>query len=84
MPARSPPPPPVSNEQFCPQKIRSERECSLDAPFGARYNIAKRRQHIPWHKTPSPFKAQSDGGLQLALRSKQLLFNPAVYLSLPY
>ena len=35
--------PPVSNEQFCPQKIRSKRECSLDTPFSARDNIAKWR-----------------------------------------
>ena len=32
-----------------------------------RDNIAKRPEHIPRHKTPSPFTAQSDGGLQLAL-----------------
>ena len=44
------PPPPVSNEQFCPQKIRPEQECSLDMPFGARDNIAKRRQYIPRSK----------------------------------
>ena len=35
--------PPLSNEQFCPQKIRSEWECSLDMSFGARNNIVKRR-----------------------------------------
>ena len=38
-----PPPRPVSNEQFCPQKIRSERECSSDRLFSARDNIAKHR-----------------------------------------
>ena len=38
-----PPPTTVSNEQFCPQKIRSAREGSLDTLFGARNNIAKRR-----------------------------------------
>ena len=37
-----PPPPPVSNEQFGPKLIRSERECSLDT-FGVRDNIVKRR-----------------------------------------
>jgi hypothetical protein len=35
------PPAPVSNEQFGPKLIRSERECSLDTPFGARDNIVK-------------------------------------------
>ena len=38
-----PPHPPLSNEQVCSQKIRSEREGSLDTPFGACDNIAKRR-----------------------------------------
>ena len=42
-PIHVPPPPQVSNERLCPQKIRSERKCSLDTPFGARDNIAKRR-----------------------------------------
>ena len=37
------PPPPVSNKQFGPKLIRSERECSLDTPFGGRDNIVKRR-----------------------------------------
>ena len=37
------PPPPMSNEQFGPKSMRSERECSLDTPFGARDNIVKRR-----------------------------------------
>ena len=40
---------------------------SLDTPIGACNNVVKRRYHIPRHKTPSPFKAQCDGGLQLAL-----------------
>ena len=35
------PPPPVFNEQLCPQKIWSEQECSLDMPFTVRDNIAK-------------------------------------------
>ena len=37
------PPPLVSNEQFDPNLIRSDRECSLDTPFGAHDNIVKRR-----------------------------------------
>ena len=36
-------PPPPPDEQICPNKIRSEQECSLDTPFGARDNIVKRR-----------------------------------------
>ena len=66
-------PPPVANEQFCPKKIRSERECSLDTPFVVRDSFAKQRYHIPRHNTPSPFKVQSDGGLQLALSRVEAL-----------
>ena len=47
-------PPLVSNEQFCPKKIRSERECSLDMLFGVCDNIAKRPKDIPMHETRSP------------------------------
>ena len=65
--------PPVSSKQCCPQKLRSERECSLETPFGARDHLAKQQQHIPRHKTPHPFKVQSDGGLQLAIFSVEAL-----------
>ena len=40
------PPPPVSNKQSSPQKIRSEQECSLDTPFAVRDNIVKRLTHL--------------------------------------
>ena len=36
-------PPPLSNEQFCAEKIRSEQECLLDTPFSARDNIVKQQ-----------------------------------------
>ena len=39
----------------------------MGAPFGARNNVVKQQCHIPGHKIPSPFKAQCDGGFQLAL-----------------
>ena len=51
------PPPPVSNKQFCPEKIRSEQESLLDTPFSVRDNIVKRRQHIPRHKLPKPIQS---------------------------
>ena len=34
---------PMSNEQVGPTLIRSERECSLDTPFGARDHTVKRQ-----------------------------------------
>ena len=43
-------PPSMSNEQFCPPKIRPKQECSLDTPldtpFGAHDNNAKRPTHL--------------------------------------
>ena len=60
------PPPPLSNEQFCHEKIWSKQDFSLDTPFSVRDKILKQRFHIPRHKLPSPFKAQCDGGLESA------------------
>ena len=71
------PPSSLSNKQFGPKLIQSEQECSLDTSFGARDNIVKRREHVPRHKIPSPFKAQCGRGLQFALfRAEALVAVP--------
>ena len=68
------PPPPRVHRTILSLKIRSKQECSLDTPFGAHDSIVKRWQHIPRQKLPNPFKAQCDGGLQLALFSRSPRF----------
>ena len=66
---RAPPPPPPCRVQQTIRSLKNTVRTGVFVGHTVHYarQCVKRRSHIPGHKIASPFKAQCDGGFQLAL-----------------